>query len=171
MAFKKFQIDTTGLEKLEKQLDDALKYVLSIREIFGIVAKKLTPVVQPMLSLSLKNSDIVRRSGELERMVAGSTVTFTKKGKFYIAMPAGYSKQSYAKAGAIQYGALHRSGVNEGKGRKKLKKIISREGVGKTGTVYFEPHDYYKLTQSNIDTIQAKLIEFMNEELAKRIKK
>src|ERR1700759_5752164 len=116
----KLKVDTSSLKSLEDQLGGLQRAVNAQNAIWRRVCTRVTPLVRRLLSDSLSLSGLKTITGEMKNAVAQAIIYPTSKG-LKIGLPRGKSADFYAKAGALQYGAIHRAESSNKRVRRKLK--------------------------------------------------
>jgi phage gpG-like protein len=154
-------IDTSPLLQLEKKLNSLSQFLEVKEQLYRRVCERLTPFVRSIMLQSLQASGIHRRTGNLEHMVASTVVYPTRKG-IRIALGPGFSADDYAKAGALQYGSIHNSGVSSAKTRRTLK------NAGVEGSR--AAHSYFTLSASQISEIGEKFNSLLQDEFNRMLK-
>lgn len=179
----RIDIDTSSLDALSKQLGGLERAVNAQNAIWRRVCNRVTPLVRRLVSQSLSRSDLHKRSGELASAVAQLVVYPTGKG-LRIGLPRNRGKDFYAKAGALQYGAVHRAESSNTKTRRKLKQasntrlssaayydstIKSENGPGGTFTV--RAHPYFSLDSGQVKQVEAEVGKLLTEEIEAEARK
>jgi hypothetical protein len=147
MAKGKLTIDTSPIKQLEKECDDGERFFKLYNEIKANICKKLTSWARSAMESTYNKSSLRTKSGRLLSMIRRAEVVPTKSG-FTIRMPKGFSAVDYAKAGALQYGAVHGASGISGRARKKLKTNAKKQGDG-----HAKPHPYFFLDAGQVSTL------------------
>lgn len=158
------------LEKLRAALSKAGELERALPLIQNRVAARLTGAVRSALLASYSASRLgtfskdYKSTGQLRAAVASSVVVATPRG-LRISMPAGLPNKLYARAGALEYGAVR--GLQGGKSvRKRAGKLLRQRGAqtgeAKIGGMSFvQPHEYYNIDDAlgQLEQLYAKYFQ------------
>jgi hypothetical protein len=168
------KIDTAPLLALEAEFSKLEDFIKQKNRAYARICRRLEPMIQKMLVASLAKSNLHLGGGKgrrmaLSKIVGGAIVFPTSKG-IRIGLPRNLDPDLYAKAGALQYGAIHGTGLKTRKTIQKLKANAAeqhkRYGVTKGPSGGFvQAHPYFGLDSGQIAQIEAAFIAALQAEV------
>lgn len=140
------------LEQLQKKYTRLEDFQTVAKLLHRNATGKIKVAVKAALMASLAASGLKVGTGELKAAVQAALINATPSG-IGISMPTGKSKSFYAKAGALEYGAV-RGHKGSKRGRQKLKKAMSIGGYKNSGMAYIPPHEFFRLSPDQLKKIE-----------------
>jgi hypothetical protein len=164
------------LAQLAAKYDNIIKLEQQVRDVHVRVAEKLRPAIKAALDDKYQQSGLghftndeqYKPTGKLySACVTNAQIEATEKG-LTIGMAPGQDPKLYIRAGALEYGAVHNSGVSRGK-RNKIKRhsasIYNATGQRKLGgTDYYPPHPFFRI-DSAMSSLQALYVQYFQAEV------
>lgn len=169
-----FGVDVSPIKRLQGQLKKMDDFLALERRIMARAARQITPLARQLLlaaagrQVNLQHS---KQAGDktkhLREMIEAVEVKPTKYGVWlqFAGRAKGFSKKDFAKAGALQYGALRGSDLVSRKRREAQKRKIQERNKRAGSMTATEAKDFYALDAGQIAQLAAAFEKAISDQI------